>query len=82
MCRSERGPTKFGWVLLGPTLATSLLRCSVNLVTTHMLRVDAQEKATVSLDEQLRSSWDLESLGIQEVEETLYDDFASNIIFL
>ena len=35
----------------------------------------------MSLDEQLRSFWELESLGIQEVEKTLYDDFASNLVF-
>ena len=46
----------------------------MNLVTTHVLQVDAQEEATVGLDEQLRSFWDLESPGLQEVEKTLYDD--------
>ena len=35
----------------------------------------------MSLDKQLRSFWELESLGIREVEKTLYDDFASNLIF-
>ena len=53
----------------------------MNLVTTHVLQVDAQEEATVGLDEQLRSFWDLESLCIQEVEKTLYEGFASNITF-
>ena len=85
VCRSERGPTaihtKVGWVLSGPTLATSLSQCSANLVTTHVLQVDTQQEETVGLDEQLRSFWDLESLGTQEVEKTLYDDFASSITF-
>lgn len=85
MCRSERGPTaihtKLGWVLSGPTLATSLLQCSANLVTTHVLRVDTQQEETIGLDEQLQSFWDLESLGIQEVENTIYNDFASSITF-
>ena len=84
MCRSEHGHTaihtKLGWVLSGPTLVTSPLRCSVNLVITHVLQVDAQEKATVGL-EQLQSFWDLELPGIQEVKKMLYDNFASNITF-
>ena len=36
---------------------------------------------TTGLDEQLRSFWELESLGIHEVEKTLYDDFSSNVMF-
>ena len=46
-----------------------------------MLQVDAQEEATVGLNEQLRSLWKLELPGIQKVKKTLYDDFASNIPF-
>ena len=84
VCRSEHGTTgihtKLGWVLSGPNLATSPSRCLTNLVTTHVLRVDTQQE-TVGLEEQLQSFWDLESLGIQAVEKTLYDDFASNITF-
>ena len=80
VCRSEQGPTaihtKLGWVLSGPMPSTSDSRCSANLVTTHVLRVDAE---TASLDKQLRSFWELESLGIQKTEKTLYDDFASSI---
>lgn len=40
-----------------------------------------QQSEDAGLEEQLRSFWELESLGIQEVEKTLYDDFVSNITF-
>jgi len=53
----------------------------MHLTTTHVLRADAQQTESVGLDEQLRSFWELESLGIQEEEKTLYDDFANNITF-
>ena len=61
VCRSEHGPTaihtKLGWVLSGPMPASSHSQCSANLVTTHVLRADAQQQETVSLDEQLQSFW-------------------------
>ena len=84
ICKIEGGPTalhtKLGWVLSGPTAAYHSLT-SVNLVTTHVLRADAQPLETTRLDEQLQSFWELESLGIYEEEKTLYDDFASRIAF-
>ena len=72
--------TKLGWVLSGPVSAPSSARCAMNLTTTHVLRTDAQMSETIGVDAQLRSFWELESLGIHE-EKTLYDDFASNVSF-
>ena len=46
-----------------------------------MLRVNAQQQETITLDEQLRAFWELKSLDIQKVDKTLYDDFASSIAF-
>lgn len=48
---------------------------------THSLRVDCQALESTQLDEQLKSFWELESLGIHEEEKTLYDDFANSIFF-
>ena len=83
ICRSEKGPTaihtKLGWVLSGPTLSTSSVLCSST--TTHLLRVDDKPAESTQLAEQLRSFWELESLGISEEEKTLYDEFVNNIIF-
>ena len=49
-------------------------------VTTHSLRADSQPTCA-HLSEQLRSVWELESLGILEEEKTLYDEFAATIRF-
>ena len=86
ICRSEKGPTaihtKLGWVLSGPTLSSSSMRCSSTYITTtHLLRIDDSPTESTQLVEQLRSFWELESLGISEEEKTLYDEFASNITF-
>ena len=85
VCRGSGGPTaihtKLGWVLSGPTRFKELDHCSMNLVTTHVLRVDTQQNDSKSLDATLRSFWDLESLGIRETETTMYDEFASAIAF-
>ena len=51
------------------------MKYSVNLTTPHVLRVDTQPQEPKTLDEQLRSFWELESLGIQPEEKTLYDEF-------
>ncbi len=83
--RGSSGPTaihtKLGWVLSGPMHSREADRCSMNLVTTHVLRVDTQQNSSNSLDETLRSFWDLESLGIREPEKTMYDEFANTITF-
>ena len=85
ICKIDAGPTaihtKLGWVLSGPTSTKGAVGYSVNFTTTHVLRVDAQTEKSMSLDEQLRSFWELESLGIQEEEKTLYDDFTTRVSF-
>lgn len=83
--RGTQGPvaihTKLGWVLSGPTSSRELTRSSTNLVTTHVLRVDAQPSEQESLEKQLQSFWDLESLGIIGVEKTIYDEFLASVSF-
>ena len=85
VCRSEKGPTavhtKLGWVLSGPMLEGYRAQSSTNLITTHVLQVDTHQQKIVNLDEQLQSFWELESLGIQKVERTLYDEFTCSIVF-
>ena len=84
--RSENGPTaihtKLGWVLSGPALSASSMLCSsTHITTTHLLQVNGQPTESTQLAEQLRSFWELESLGIHEEEKTLYDEFSSNVTF-
>lgn len=53
----------------------------MNITTTHVLRADTQISETAGLDAQLRSFWELESLGIQQGEKTLYEDFTGHVMF-
>ena len=52
----------------------------MNLTTTHILRADTQN-TDAGLDAQLRSFWELESLGIHKEESPVYEDFANKISF-
>lgn len=87
VCRNERGPTaihtKLGWVLSGPTNTPIIEHTSSYAVTTHSLRAGGHPMCTgtAQLNEQLRSFWELESLGIIEEEKTLYEEFAATIRF-
>ena len=78
--KGTNGPTaihtKLGWILSGPTAVKGPNQCSTNLVTTHVLRIDAQPDP---LNNQLRAFWELESLGINPNEKNMYDDSSSNI---
>ena len=83
--RGEGGPvaiqTRLGWVLSGPVNPVKHLVSTVNLVTTHVLRINSQPHGTKELDDTLQSFWRLESLGICTPERSVYDDFASSIQF-
>ena len=78
--KSTGGPTaihtKLGWVLSGPIEAGGSNQCSTNLVTTHVLRANTQPDHLV---DRLKAFWELESLGIQPNEKTMYDNSTSNI---
>ena len=80
--KTDGGPTaihtKLGWILSGPIAVGSLNQCTTNLVTTHVLRVDVQPDA---LNDQLRAFWELESLGIQPNEKSVYDNSSESIKF-
>ena len=51
----------------------------MTLTTTHVLQVDAQPQDPKTLDKQLRSFLELESLGIQPEENTPYDEFTTRM---
>lgn len=83
--RGRDGPvavqTRLGWVLSGPiSFVDSHL--STNLIT-HVLRTDScgVSKANKSLEAQLHSFWELESLGIKDNESTVITRFEDSIIF-
>ena len=54
----------------------------MNISVTHVLRVDTlSEDSSHALDDQLQAFWELEVLGIQDKERTLYDDFTGVVKF-
>ena len=86
ICRGVSGPvavhTKLGWVLSGPTSQnTSDPELSVTNLSVHVLHAESQPVEPSKLEDQLRAFWELEALGIQDKEKTLYDEFASAVKF-
>ena len=67
--------TSLGWVLSGPAPITE----SCTLLTTHTLRVDTQEEE--SLDNTLKSFWELESLGVSGPSKSVQQEFEESIAF-
>ena len=70
--------THLGWVLSGPVTLPAGTATSVNCVV-HVLKVDADSGDTSGLDNQLRTFWELESLGIAENESSVQDSFKDSI---
>ena len=69
--KSTGGPTaihtKLGWVLSGPIAVGDSNQCSTNLVTTHVLRVDAQPDP---LNDQLRAFGSLNHWEYDQMRKT------------
>ncbi|XP_011407795.1 PREDICTED: uncharacterized protein LOC105311847 [Amphimedon queenslandica] len=82
--KGMRGPTashtKLGWVLSGPLEGDENGQCSSMLIT-HNLITSAEPKDSTSLEKLLKGFWELESLGILEKENLIYDQLRSNISF-
>ena len=78
--RGQSGPTAIdthlGWVLSGPVCSDTNLH---NLNPTHSLLVQTSD--VQSMDQLLKNFWELESLGIQSVEPSVYDTFKQFIKF-
>ena len=64
---------KLGWMLFGHVPLMNSEQSATNIVSTHILRIDAQSDSLENLENQLQSFWDLESLRIIQHERTLYD---------
>ena len=71
---------KLGWVLSGPIATPSQTDLSHSLVT-HALQFGTQLCETGSLDETLKSFWELESFGIPAVDRSLYNELCDTIEF-
>ena len=74
-CEPTAIETKFGWVLSGPVHGISSEPSVANLVSSYVLRLNASPGTTESeanLDMSLKTFWDLESLGINSSESSLF----------
>ena len=81
----DNGPvarrTTLGWIISGQAPALESAPNTANLIT-HTLKVStSQREQTGRLERQLRSFWDLESLGIVDSERTLFDQFHDVVKF-
>lgn len=88
MVRTAEGPTAiettFGWVLSGPAKnITCLASYNTQLNTSISLRIDSlpEDSKHVDLEQQLKRFWDLDVLGIQEEEPSLYDKFLAGVSY-
>ena len=53
----------------------------MNFCVCHVLHLETHPVEQCTLEDQLHAFWELEALGIQEEERTLFDDFASSVKF-
>ena len=76
--RGSDGPvaidTKLRWVLSGPISIPGNTDASLNLMT-HALLGNSQHSEEQTLDETMKSFWELESFGIPATDRSLYDEF-------
>ena len=74
--------SKFGWLLNGPVPTQQSVSANVSFAnenSSHVLFRNAQNSVDNHLDKELHRFWDLESLGISEVEKSPFEDFSDTI---
>ena len=79
-----KGPTavyRLGWVISGPTGIPDQCTSSVNVITSHILRCDTQSNVGEWMDSTLRMFWEVESLGINNNDSSVQEDFDREIMF-
>ena len=83
----ETGPvasrTVLGWVVSGPVPTDMGSAYGNTYLSTHTLKVTASSgrESTQRLEQQLKTFWDLESLGVCDSEKTVYDQFHDMVKF-
>lgn len=76
--------TCFGWVLSGPVpgviVAESHVTCSN---VSHVLTAEtySSQQELLHLEKTLQAFWDLDTLGIKEGEESVYEKFLEDVSF-
>ena len=74
--------TVVGWVLSCLVKgAPPDSRSSINIASTHVLRCSTQHSnpSEAAIESNLKRFWELESLGINPVEQSVYEDFLSTV---
>ena len=83
--KGRKGPTavhtRLSWVISGPTGIPDQCTSSVNVITSHILRCDSQSNVEERMDSTLRMFWELESLGINNNNSSVQEDFDREIMF-
>ena len=75
--------TKLGYVLSGPLHCQGNNQFSINFVSTHVLKTDAQPiEDDINLNNELSRFWELEDIGVQKQEPSVYDKFLQDIKFV
>ena len=78
--KNKGGPTAmnsvFGWVLSGPTMKPTHSNISINHISTMEINF---HQAQDSLENQVKKFWDLETLGIREVENDVIEEVVERI---
>ena len=70
--------SKLGWLLSGPLTTTRPVAVSVNLASTHVLKVDiALQDET--LGDKINEFWSLDSIGICDKESSVYEECIDKI---
>ena len=75
--------TCFGWVLSGPVpgvIAESHVTCS-NISHVLTAQTHSSQQELVHLEKKLQAFWDLDTLGIKEGEESVYEKFLEDVSF-
>ena len=82
--RGADGPVvikmKLGWVLSGPVAVSGQMDELHNLVV-HTLHIGAPTPEMQTLDDTMKSFWELESFGIPSTDRSLYDELQDTIVF-
>ncbi|KAL5502091.1 hypothetical protein EMCRGX_G008809 [Ephydatia muelleri] len=85
--RGRSGPsamkTCFGWVLSGPVpgvIAESQVTCS-NISHVLTMQTHSSQQELVHLEKKLQAFWDLDTLGIKEGEQSVFQKFVEDVSF-
>ena len=77
--------TLLSWVLSGPIEGLTENLSLTNYTSTYALELESHlilyEDSSQDLETRLKRFWDLETLGIRDSEEHIYDKFVNNVSF-